>query len=61
MDTEDNRKTHAPWLRVKDRIESGHLVSDKDRRGLEIYIQSGQFASNQKFFDAFGLTKEDFT
>ncbi len=56
----DLRKIHAHWLRVEARIEAGETVSEEERLGLEGYKASGQYQSQQEFFEAFGLTAEDF-
>lgn len=60
IEEEDERRIHAMWLRVEAAIEASKPVSDQDRRGLEIYKQSGKYRSMQEFFEAFGLTAADF-
>lgn len=60
LEETDLRKIHAHWLRVEARIEAGESVSEEERLGLEGYKASGQYQSQQEFFEAFGLTAEDF-
>lgn len=56
----DERKVHAHWLRVRERIQAGYLVSDQERRMLEIYWASDQAKSMEEFFESFGLVAGDF-
>lgn len=58
--TEDNRRTHANFLRLEERISAGFLVTQQDRRAFEIYKQGGMYESMQQFFESFGLTADDF-
>ncbi len=57
---DDPRRVHAFWLRIHERIENGQQVSDEDRQGWEIYSNSREYLSQQKLFEEFGLTAEDF-
>ncbi len=56
----DERRLHAYWLRVRQRIESGEPVSDEDRDGCRIYFASPEARSIDEFFNEFGLTADDF-
>jgi transposase InsO family protein len=57
---DDPRRIHARWLRIKDQRDRGEWISEEDRRGLEVYLNSAEFTSQQELFEAFGLTAEDF-
>lgn len=60
VEEDDERRIHAYWLRVDEAISAGHKVRQEDRRGLEIYKQSGLWQSMQDFFASFGLTAASF-
>ena len=56
----DERKLHAYWMRIRDRIEAGEVVSDEEREGCRIYWTSQQAQSMEELFESFGLTASDF-
>lgn len=58
---DDPRRIHAYWLRISDRIESGQQVSEEERQGWAIYRNSGQYQTQQKFFETFGLEAGDYS
>jgi hypothetical protein len=60
MQTTDERRIHAHYVRIQHALDGGLRVTDDERRGLEIYKQSGQWAAMQAFFEEFGLSAEDF-
>ncbi|MES9873117.1 MAG: transposase domain-containing protein [Candidatus Sedimenticola sp. 6PFRAG7] len=57
---DDPRHVHAYWLRIKERVETGELVSREEKQGLEIYRYSSQYQAQQELFEAFGLSAADF-
>lgn len=57
----DERKLHAYWLRVRERVMACDAsVTPGDRRGCLIYWESPEARSMTEFFESFGLTAEDF-
>ncbi|WP_303908660.1 DNA-binding protein [Thiohalomonas denitrificans] len=57
----DERKLHAYWWRIRDRMESGDTsMTEEDERGCRIYWQSAQARSMEELFEDFGLSAEDF-
>ncbi len=56
----DERRLHAYWMRVAARIEAGEDVMPDEAEGCRVYLDSPQCQSQQEFFEAFGLTAEDF-
>jgi putative transposase len=56
----DERRLHAYWLRVGERVEAGAEVEAADRQGWAIYRASPAYHSMQEFFDSFGLVAGDF-
>ncbi len=60
VEMDDPRRLHAYWLRIGERIDNHEAVSQEEREGWDIYRQSEHYQSQQQFFEAFGLTAEDF-